>query len=239
MTGTAILLVVALLAGPAEARSGGSPTTEERVRVLREQAQKVNGFSAELSVRAGGATQSGTLLFLAPDRVHMEVTTPGIGKQTVISDGHSLWTITPNARLATQIHLDAVQKSWHRPLPNQATSIRDVFEVVKPDSVRWIQTERLHGLKTEVFEGIPETGVNAPHDARLPDRIRAWVGEDGLLRRQILMRGKEVLMDASFKIEDTNPHIRAGAFSFHPPSNYEVQDLTETTLKSLRELEKS
>ena len=225
----------ALLAGSTAA---GAEASDERVRALRERAHLVNGFSAELAVRAGGATQSGTLVFLAPDRVHMEMKVPGLGEQRVISDGRTLWTITPQGKLATKVDLVAVQKSWHRPLTNQATAIRDVFEALKPDTIRWIQTEKVHGTKTELFEGVPETGVNAARDARLPDRMRAWVGEDGLLRRQVLMRGKEVLMDATFTIQDTNPHIRPGLFSFHPPKGYEVQDLTQTTLESLRSLEK-
>ncbi len=234
----AAALAAALLAGPAAAASGAARTPDDLVRVLRERASKVNGFLAEISVRAGGTTQSGTLLFLAPESVRMEMTISGLGTQTVVSDGRTLWTITPQARLATKVDLGAVRKSWHRPLPNQATAIRDVFEVVKPGTIRFVKDEPIQGTKTRLFEGIPETGVNAPRDARLPDRIRAWVGEDGLLRRQVLMRGREVLMDASFRIKDTNPRIRAGLFTFDPPSGYEVQDLTESTLKSLRSLER-
>ena len=223
---------------PSAATSGSALTSDDLVRTLRERASKVNGFVAELTVRAGGASQSGTLLFLAPDRVHMEMKIAGLGEQEVVSDGRTLWTITPQARLATKVDLDAVQKSWHRPLPNQATAIRDVFEVVKPDTVRFVRNEQVQGTETRLFEGVPETGVNAPRDARLPDRIQAWIGEDGLLRRQVLMKGSEVLMDATFSIKDTNPHIRPGLFRFDPPSDYEVQDLTESTLKSLGSLER-
>src|SRR5947208_686322 len=129
------VLLVALLAGSAAAGSEASPTSEERVRALRERARQVNGFSAELAVRAGGATQSGTLLFLAPDRVHIELKIPGLGEQKVISDGRTLWTITPQAKLATKVDLEAVQKAWHRPLANQATAIRDVFDAVKPGTI--------------------------------------------------------------------------------------------------------
>ena len=50
------------------------------------------------------------------------------------------------------------------------------------------------------------------------------------------MKGDQVLMDATFRITDRNPHIRAGLFKFEPPSDYQVQDLTQSTLQSLRSL---
>jgi outer membrane lipoprotein-sorting protein len=230
---SAVVLHLALLAGPAALAK-----TDERVRALREQAHKVNGFTAELSVSANGTTQSGTLLFLAPDRVHMEMKIPGLGNQNVISDGRTLWTITPDARVATKIDLVAVQKSWHRPLANQATAIRDVFGAAKPGTIRWLQSERISGIATQKFEAVPEIGVDAARNARVPDRMQFWVGDDGLLRRQVLLRGNDVLMDAHFTIVDKNPHIPAGQFSFHPPSGYEVKDMTKSTLESLRALEK-
>ncbi len=219
------------------ASSVSSRKTVSLVRSLRERAHKVNGFTAKLSVRAGGMTQSGTLLFLAPDSVHIEMNASGLGQQTVLSDGRMLWTITPDARLATKIDLGTVQKSWHRPLPNQATAIRDVFETMKPGTVRFVKEEQIRGTKTSLFVGVPETGLDLHGDTALPDRMRAWVGDDGLLRRQVLLRGNEVRMDATFRITDKNPHIRPGLFTFEPPSDYQVQDLTESTLKSLRSLE--
>jgi len=229
---SAVFILVGLLAGSALAKP------DDRVRALREQAHKVNGFTAELSVSANGTTQSGTLLFLAPDRVHMEMKIPGLGNQTVVSDGRTLWTITPDARVATKIDLAAVQKSWHRPLANQATAIRDVFDAAKPGTIRWLSSQRISGIATQKFEAIPEIGVDAAHNARVPDRMQFWVGDDGLLRRQVLLRGNDVLMDAHFKIVDTNPHIPAERFSFHPPASYEVKDMTKSTLESLRALEK-
>ena len=50
------------------------------------------------------------------------------------------------------------------------------------------------------------------------------------------MKGDEVLMDATFQIMDKNPHIRPGLFTFEPPSDYQVQDLTDSTLQTLRSL---
>jgi len=230
--------VVCLILLPT-ALAGGSPppqNTEALVQGLREKARRINGFEARLTVRAGGASQSGTLLFLAPDSVHMEMKVAGLGEQKIISDGKTLWTVTPQARLATKIDLQAVGRSWHRPLPNQALAIRDVFEVIKPGTVRSVKEETLLGVQTHLFEGIPETGLNLRRNAALPDRVRAWVGEDGLLRRQVLMKGDEVLMDATFRIMDKNPHIRPGLFTFKPPSDYQVQDLTDSTLQTLRSL---
>ncbi len=223
-----------LQAFPTAAARGAD--TEGLVRTLRERARKINGFAAELSVQAGGARQSGTLLFLAPDLVHMEMNVPGLGEQRIVSDGRVLWTITPQARIATKVDLEAVRKTWHHPMPNQATAIRDIFESVKPGSVRYVRDEMVQGVKTRLFEGVPEIGVDAGPNAALPNRVRAWVGEDGLLRRQVLMKGTEVLMDATFRITDTNPHIGAGLFTFDPPRDYQVQDLTESTLQSLRTL---
>ena len=136
----------------------------------------------------------------------------------------------------TKVDLQAVQKSWKRPLPNQATAIRDIFEVVKRGSVRLMKDETLQGVRTHLFEGVPEIGLDLRREATLPDRVRAWVGEDGLLRRQVLLKGSEVLMDATFRITDTNPHIGPGLFTFEPPSDYQVQDLTESTLQTLRSL---
>lgn len=218
---------------------GGSPQTkpDTLVRALREQSLKVNGFVARMSVRAGGASQTGTLLFLAPDRMRIEMEVAGLGEQKIVSDGRTLWTITPQARLATRVDLDRVQRSWKRSLPNQATAIRDVFGVVKPDSVRFVKDEVVQGVKTRLFEAVPEVGLETRRGAPLPDRMKAWVGEDGLLRRQVLLRGDEILMEATFRITDKNPHIRAGLFRFDPPSDYQVQDLTESTLQSLRSLE--
>ena len=219
--------------------ASGSPppkSTEALIQGLREKARKINGFEAKLSVRAGGASQSGTLLFLAPDSVHMEMKVAGLGEQKIMSDGKILWTVTPQARLATKIDLQLVKRSWHRPLPNQALAIRDVFEVIKPGTVRSVKEEALQGVQTRLFEGIPETGLNLQRNAVLPNRLRAWVGEDGLLRRQVLMKGDEVLMDATFRIMDKNPHIRPGLFTFEPPADYQVQDLTDSTLQTLRSL---
>jgi outer membrane lipoprotein-sorting protein len=226
-----ILLPIAL--------AGGSPppqNTGALIQGLREKARRINGFEARLTVRAGGTSQSGTLLFLAPDKVHMEMKVAGLGEQQIMSDGKILWTVTPQARLATKIDLQAVRRSWHRPLPNQALAIRDVFEIIKPGTVRSVKEEALRGVKTRLFEGTPETGLDLRRNAALPDRVRAWVGEDGLLRRQVLMKGDEVLMDATFQIMDTNPHIRPGLFTFEPPSDYQVQDLTDSTLQTLRSL---
>ena len=213
-----------------------SGASEALVRTLRERARKVNGFTAELSVRAGGAIQSGTLLFLAPDHVHMEMKVAGLGDQTIISDGRILWTITPQARIATKVDLAAVRKSWGRPLPNQAMAIRDVFDVIKPGTARLVKEERVHGEMTRLFEGVPEVGTDLGRGAAVPNRVRAWVGDDGLLRRQTLMKGDQVLMDATFRITDTNPHIHSGSFKYEPPSDYQVQDLTQSTLQSLRSL---
>jgi len=213
--------------------------TETLVRTLRERAHKINGFAARLSVQAGGARQSGTLLFLAPDLVHMDMSIPGLGEQRIVSDGRVLWTITPQARIATKVNLEVVRRAWHHAMPNQATAIRDIFETVKPASVRYIRDEAVQAVKTRLFEGVPEIGVEARPNAALPNRVRVWVGEDGLLRRQILMKGTEVLMDATFSITDTNPHIGAGLFTFEPPRDYQVQDLTDSTLQSLRALQRS
>ncbi len=231
-----LFLWVCLLAPVAPASAGQPDDTETMVRTLRERARAINGFTADLSVRAGGATQSGTLLFLAPDNVHMEMKIPGLGEQRIVSDGRILWTITPQARVATKVDLQTIQRTWHHPMPNQATAIRDIFASVKPGSVRYLREERLHGETTRLFEAVPEIGVAARRRAALPDRVRAWVGEDGLLRRQTLFKGSEVLMDATFRITDTNPHIAPGLFKFNPPSDYHVQDLTESTLESLRSL---
>ena len=213
-----------------------SGSSDALVRTLRERARKINGFSAELSVRAGEASQSGSLLFLAPDHVHMEMKVAGLGDQMIVSDGRILWTITSEARIATKVDLVAVQKSWGRPLPNQAMAIRDVFEVIKSGTARFLKEEQLHGVKTRLFEGVPEIGMDLRRGAALPERVRAWVGDDGLLRRQVLMKGDQVLMDATFRITDKNPHIRSGLFKFEPPADYQVQDLTESTLQSLRSL---
>ncbi len=216
---------------------GHGRQTETLIQTLRDQARKVNGFTARLSVRTAGMTQSGTLLFLEPANVHIDMKIGGIGKQTIVSDGRTLWTITPEARLATKIDLEYVQKSWHRPLPNQATAIRDIFETMKPGTARFLREETVLGMKTSLFEAEPETGLAARESGALPDRVRAWVGSDGLLRRQVLMKGGEVRMDATFSITDKNPHIRPGMFTFSPPSDYQVQDLTQSTLKSLRSIE--
>lgn len=233
--GLAVLALACLLAVVLPA-IGSNADTDARVRLLRDRAGKVNGFLAGLSVQAGPASQSGTLLYLAPDHVHMEMKIPGLGKQKVVSDGKILWTITPDARLATKVDLEAIRKKWRRPLPNQATAIRDVFEVMKPGSARFIKEEKVEGVTTQLFEGVPDVGADMPRDAAVPDRVRAWVGEDGLLRRQVLMRGGQVLMDATFKIKNTNPRIEPGLFTFTPPKDYEVQDMTESTLQSLRSL---
>ena|SRR5713226_2370131 len=164
------------------------------------------------------------------------MTIPGLGNQKVVSDGKLLWTITPDARLATKVDLEAVQRKWHRPLPNQATAIRDIFGVVKPGSVQFVKDEKVEGVMTQLFEGVPEVGVDRPRNAAVPNRVRAWVGEDGLLRRQVLMQGTQVLMDATFRIKSTNPRIYPGLFTFTPPKDYEVQDLTDSTLESLHSL---
>jgi outer membrane lipoprotein-sorting protein len=218
------------------ATAAPSDNSEALVRTLRERARKINGFTAELSVRAGGASQSGTLLFLAPDHVRMEMKVAGLGDQTIVSDGRMLWTITPQARVATKVDLVAVQKSWGRTLPNQAMAIRDVFEVIKPGTVQYLKEERVRGEMTRLFEGIPEVGMELGRGAALPSRVRVWVGEDGLLRRQKLMKADQILMDTTFRITDKNPHIRSGMFKFEPPSDYQVQDLTQSTLQSLRSL---
>jgi len=230
--------VACLILLPAALSSGSPPPqdTAALIHGLREKAKGINGFEARLTVRAGGASQSGTLLFLAPDRVHMEMNVAGLGEQRIVSDGNILWTVTPQARLATKIDLQAVRRSWHRPLPNQALAIRDVFEVIKPGTVRSVKEQALRGVQTRLFEGIPEIGLDLRRNAVLPNLVRAWVGEDGLLRRQVLMRGDEVLMDATFRIMDKNPHIRPGLFTFEPPSDYQVQDLTDSTLRTLRSL---
>src|SRR6266705_1334031 len=81
--------------------------------------------------------------FLAPDHVRMEMKVAGLGDQTIVSDGRMLWTITPQARVATKVDLVAVQKSWGRTLPNQAMAIRDVFEVIKPGTVQFMKEERV------------------------------------------------------------------------------------------------
>jgi len=93
------------------------------------------------------------------------------------------------------------------------------------------------GMKTRMFGGAAENGVALSHNPSLPDRVRAWVGEDGLLRRQVLLKGDQVQMDATFRITDKNPRIGPGLFNFDPPSDYQVQDLTESTIQTLRSLE--
>ncbi len=232
----AVLFGLALLLAATAAAGAARTDTESLVRSLRARARTINGFEAELRVRAGGSTQTGRLLFLAPDRVHMELKVSGLGDQKIISDGRTLWTITPQAKLATKIDLEALQKSWHRPLPNQATAIRDIFEVMKPGTARYVKDERVGAIPTRLFEGVPEIGVQQRRGATLPDHVRAWVGEDGLLRRQILLKGTEILMEATFRVTDTNPHIGPGLFRFDPPADYQVQDLTQSTLQTLRSL---
>src|SRR5882724_10921862 len=227
-------LVPAYDGSPDPAPSGGA---EEMVAALRAKARRLNGFLADMSVQAGGTSQTGTLLFLAPASLHMEIKVAGLGDQKVMSDGRILWTVTPEAHLATKVDLEAVQEAWHRPLPNQAAAIRDVFEVMKPGTVRFVREESVGGETTRLFEGVPENGVNGPHAASLPDRVRAWVGEDGLLRRQVLQKGGQVMMDATFRITDKNPRIGPGLFRFDPPVDYQIQDLTDSTLKALQSIE--
>ena len=229
-------LCLALLAALPAFPAAATADVGALVRSLRDKASRVNGFAANISVHAGGASQTGTLLFLAPQHLHMDLEVAGLGRQKVMSDGHFLWTVTPQARLATKIDLDAVQRAFGRPLPNQAAAVRDVFEVFKP-GVRLVKEEPVQGVHTRLFEGTPEVGVELPRNAALPDKMRAWVGDDGLLRRQVLLRGGDVLMDATFEITDTNPRIGPGLFGFVPPSDYQVQDLTESTIKTLRSLE--
>src|SRR6266571_1083317 len=195
----AATLELAIVWSASAATAAPSGASEALVRTLRERARKVNGFTAELSVRAGGTSQSGTLLFLAPDHVHMEMKVAGLGDQTIVSDGRMLWTITPQARIATRVDLVAVQKSWGRSLPNQAMAIRDVFEVIKPGTARFLREERVRGETTRLFEGVPEVGMDLGRGAALPNRVRVWVGEDGLLRRQKLMKGDQILMDTTFR----------------------------------------
>ena len=220
----------------AAATAGGGAGADALVRTLRDRAKRISGFTAGMSVKAGGAVQTGTLLYLAPENVHMEMTIPGLGEQRIISDGRLLWTVTPQARVATRVDLAEVRKVWPHPLPNQALAIRDVFEVVEPGSIRFLRNETLKGEKTHVFEAQPRIGAELRRDARIPDRMRVWVGEDGLLRRQILMKGKDELMDASFRITDRNPHIRPGLFTFDPPRDWQVQDLTQSTLDTLKSI---
>ncbi len=231
----AVTLIATLFALP-HPGAASTKDPEALVRTLRERALKINGFSARVTVQAGGVSQSGTLLFLAPGHVHMEMQVSGLGEQRIVSDGRTLWTITPQARLATKIDLVALRKSWGHSLPDQATAIRDIFAVAKPGTARFVREEDLHGTKTRMFEAVPEIGIDFHRDAALPDRMRVWVGEDGILRRQVLMKGVRILMDAAFEITDRNPHLRGGLFTFFPPSDYQVQDLTESTLRSLRSL---
>src|SRR3990172_947561 len=80
----------ALLSVAAAGHAGAEGGPKALVDALREAARKVNGFTAEVSVKAGAASQSGTLLYLAPDRVHMEMKVAGLGEQKVLSDGRTL-----------------------------------------------------------------------------------------------------------------------------------------------------
>lgn len=233
----ALMLSTLVPASDAPPRPTPKGSADEMVAALRAKARKLNGFLADMSVQAGGTSQTGTLLFLAPASLHMEIKVAGLGDQKVMSDGRILWTVTPDAHLATKIDLEAVQKAWHRPLPNQASAIRDVFEVMKPGTVRYVRDETVGGETTRLFEGVPENGVSGPHPASLPDRIRAWVGDDGLLRRQVLQKGEQVMMDATFRITDRNPRIGPGLFRFEPPVDYQIQDLTDSTVKALQSIE--
>lgn len=216
---------------------------------LKSKAESAQSASADMqmttTMMGQNITMKGTMLFQAPKKNRMEIDM-SLGnmkmQQTIVSDGKTVWTYQPTMKMVSKIDLEKVIAATGVDKAGQQASsdITSPFGAFKPDTVKLLGAEELGGVKTEVFEGMPQT-AELPNMPFKFSKMKIWVGaDDGLLRKMVWFdENAKEMMSQTYDNIQTGIDIPASKFEFTPPVGVQVMDMTEGTINMIKSMKKT
>jgi outer membrane lipoprotein-sorting protein len=217
------------------------------LKAIETKAKDVQSFATHLTITSEAGLQKAVteskLSFRLPDKTHMITALPiGNIKQTVISDGQTLWTLVPAMNLIARIDVPRLRAELKKlGLPDQTAqhNIAAPLALIEPGTARLQRaTQKINGQECWVFEGKTASGAAPQGIAKKPRAVRIAVSTaDGLARRiECLDHSGRAFFTVDYQSVQVNPELDPELFSYEPPKDAAVADYTEKTIHILKTL---
>jgi len=186
-------------------------------------------------------TTEGEIFFKKPDKVKMEMllVLKEPMKQTVISNGRTMWIYILKFNQASRIDIDNLKAFFGADYFNyQEPNLCKPFKEMNRKTLRFLGIEKLNGEDMYVFEGEPSPLQIAQGNMPSGSKVKLWVGvKDGLQYKTSIFdeSGKEVI-EHTFKDFVINQLINDYEFEFRPPSDAQVIDSTEEIKVKMKDI---
>lgn len=236
------LLIIALCIGANFAQA--DQKTEELIAKLEAKAKTINSYRADSTMQmemfGKKMVYTGTLAFKKPDKSRMEMNTK-LGnmdmKQFIISDGKTMWTYQPHMNTVQKIDLEKIIAETGDDSRQRNGDPSDPFQSLNRDSIVYVRTDKIDGKDVHIFKGNPlSSGTeNMP---LIPSKLEIGLNADsGMLSRMAMFNkeGKEMMSQHYSNIR-LNTNIPDSEFDFTPPEGAQVLDITESTLKMMKQI---
>jgi outer membrane lipoprotein-sorting protein len=157
-------------------------------------------------------------------------------EQTILSDGAKMYTHMAAANMVQVIDLDRLQEELGQDLTEAFGGIdpgqqANPLKNLDPDEVLLVGREDLEGTPTYVLEAGMERAVTAFQGmgALIPATSRFWVSpKDGLPRQAVYYdKAGQQMFSQRFSKVDVTPDFSDDLFSFKPPADAQVMDMTD------------
>ena len=222
---------------------GVSQTTEPKADVeallsdLQSKIRSLSSYRATFEiVFTEGETTYGTIAFVRPDRLRMEMCMgkDERAKQYLYSDGLTLWQYLPYFKMASKVDLAALREEFPetiKELVGEQADIEGVLGKIDKGSIEYLGIEDLDGEEVCVFQG----DVTQEEDAEVA-RVKAWVSRvDGLQRRiEAYSLDGELIYQQRLKDVLVNIEIPDQEFRFAVPEGTAIIDVTQEQREKLQ-----
>ncbi|MCK4905665.1 outer membrane lipoprotein carrier protein LolA [bacterium] len=217
--------------------------TEELISKIQAQAKTINSYSSDLTMNMQIMGQriiyTGKLSFKKPNKSRMEMSGK-IGhvdiKQIIISNGKTAWTYHPNMKMARKIDLGKLVAETGDETKQRNGDPSNPFQSLKRNSITYIRTEKIDDKNVYLFQGTPE--ISGIEDlALVPEKVEIGIYADNGMISKMVMLDKEdkEMMSQYYSNIQLNVKIPDSEFEFTPPEGIQVMDMTDPTIKSMKE----
>jgi outer membrane lipoprotein-sorting protein len=193
----------------------------------------------------------GVISFKAPDRIHITATSNTMaGAQEIFASDGVAYTYLPTMKTATQMDMGRLKAAGR--LPEGISDFSDnalPFAGFPLDELAYIETKEANGRTVHVFVARPyydaksELAEQMAQDRPTPDMFGDTIlfevdAETGLLATMtVLAANGAVMMRHTYSNFRVNIPIDDAEFTFSPPADVLVTDLTDGTLSMMQQLQ--
>ncbi|MHC4355976.1 MAG: LolA family protein [Planctomycetota bacterium] len=205
----------------------------------------------ETSAMGQPMISEGVMSFKAPDKIRMTTTSNTLGgTQEVFASGDVAYTYLPTMKTATRMDMGRLRAAGDIPEGiSDFSANAQPFAGYPQDELIYIETKKMDGRKVHLFEARPYYDAKAeladqvaqerPTPDMFGDTIRFEVdAETGLLAKMtVLAEHGAVMIEHTYSNFRVNILIADAEFTFSPPADVQITDLTDGTLTMMSHMQ--